>query len=140
MTPPSPRGHSPAAYGDPNARAATRREIVRFMLLAFGLTWGAGGLALIIGRLNAGAGLTSGHPLYFLAAYGPSVAALIMTARLDGRRGLRDLLARLVPRAANVPWYVTVLARLPSPHDRRRRARPIPDSSPPCRRGNVCSC
>ncbi len=56
MTPPSPHGHSPAAYGDPNARAATRREIVRFMLLAFGLTWGAGGLALIIGRLNAGRG------------------------------------------------------------------------------------
>jgi uncharacterized protein len=36
-----------------------------------------------------------------------------LTARIAGRRGLHELLARLVPRAANVPWYVAVLVGFP---------------------------
>lgn len=35
--------------------------------------------------------------LHYLAAFGPLLACLIMTAVLDGRRGLRGLLRRAAP-------------------------------------------
>jgi membrane protease YdiL (CAAX protease family) len=84
-----------------------------FYLLAFGISWGVGGLALLASAVYPGFTFTSSNPLYFVAAFGPSIAALIMTARLDGWTGVKTLLSRLVPRRAGLPWYLGVIVGFP---------------------------
>ena len=87
------------------------RPLQTYFLLAFGITWGAGGLALLTGNIRSGNHL---HPLHYLAAFGPSLAGFVMTARTEGRAGLGHLFARLIPRWANAPWYVAVLLGFPA--------------------------
>lgn len=83
------------------------RPLRLYLLLAFGITWGAGGLALLIGGIHSGSAHPL-HPLHYLAAFGPSIAGFIMAASVEGWAGIRRLLARLIPTRAVVPWYVTV--------------------------------
>jgi CAAX protease family protein len=89
------------------------RPLRLFLLLAFGITWGAGGLALLIGGIRSGAAHPL-HPLHYLAAFGPSIAGVIMAARVDGWAGVRGLLARLIPTRAAAPWYAAVLVGFPA--------------------------
>lgn len=91
----------------------TRRELRRFMLLAFGLTWGLGGVALILGYLFPALAFTSSNPLYYLAAYSPSIAALIITNRDQGPRGVRTLLKGFVPTRRAGPWYLVAILAMP---------------------------
>jgi len=88
-----------------------------FFRLAFGITWGAGAIALILGALRGGEWLTPGQPLYVLAGFGPSLAGLLVTARDGGRPALLALLARcrpaqslMVPTAGVTLLFVAVLA------------------------------
>jgi len=89
------------------------RPLQIYWLLAFGITWGAGGLALLTGNLRSG-GAHSLHPLHYLAAFGPSIAGLVMAAVTQGWAGVRHLLARLVPVRENVRWYAAVLLGFPA--------------------------
>ena len=82
-----------------------------YLCLAFGITWGAGGLALLTGNLR------TGHPqnsLHYLAAYGPSIAGFVMVAATRGWSGVRQILARVVPTLKGVPWYAAVLLGFPA--------------------------
>ena len=47
--------------------------IMEVIFLAFGLTWGVGGLALLVGDLPSGRP-SPFHPLHYVAAFGPSLA------------------------------------------------------------------
>jgi membrane protease YdiL (CAAX protease family) len=87
------------------------RPLRVYLWLAFGITWGAGGVALLTGGIRSGYPL---HPLHFLAAFGPSSAGVIMVAATEGRAGVRQLLARALPTWAGVPWYVAVLLGFPA--------------------------
>src|SRR3954465_14589561 len=89
------------------------RPLQVYWLLAFGITWDAGGLALLTGNIRNGAEHTL-HPLHYLAAFGPSIAGFIMAAATEGWAGVRHLLARIVPVWANVPWYAAVLLGFPA--------------------------
>jgi membrane protease YdiL (CAAX protease family) len=89
------------------------RPLRLYFLLAFGITWGVGGLALLTGNIRSGAA-SHLHPLHYLAAFGPSVSGLIMAAATEGWAGVRHLLGRLVPRLANMPWYAIVLLGFPA--------------------------
>jgi membrane protease YdiL (CAAX protease family) len=89
------------------------RPLQVYWLLAFGITWGAGGLALLTGNLRNGAAHTL-HPLHYLAAFGPSIAGFLMAAATEGWAGVRHLLARLVPARANMPFYAAVLLGFPA--------------------------
>jgi len=89
------------------------RPLRLYFLLAFGITWGFGGLALLTGNIRSG-GVHQLHPLHYLAAFGPSIAGFIMAATTEGWAGVRNILARLVPRWANVPWYAAVLVGFPA--------------------------
>lgn len=86
------------------------RALRGYLWLAFGITWGAGGLGLLVGAFQSGAKPPRLHPLHYLAAFGPSIAGVVMTARTDGWAGIRRLFARVVPRSARIPWYVAVVA------------------------------
>jgi hypothetical protein len=74
------------------------RPLHIYLLIAFGITWRVGGLALLAGDIRPG-GASQLHPLHILAAFGPSIAGVVMAASTDGSVGVRRLLAR-VSRAA----------------------------------------
>jgi len=93
--------------------AALDRPLRLYLWLAFGITWGAGGLALLMGVIHSGAAHPL-HPLHYLAAFGPSIAGVVMAAGVEGWAGVRRLLARVVPTRAGVPWYAAVLVGFPA--------------------------
>jgi membrane protease YdiL (CAAX protease family) len=92
---------------------AMDRPLRIYLWLAFGITWGVGGLALLAGDIRPG-GASPLHPLHYLAAFGPSIAGVVMAARTDGWAGVRGLLARVVPSRYALPWYVAVLIGFPA--------------------------
>jgi hypothetical protein len=82
-----------------------------YFVLAFSLTWGVGGIALLIGLWMPGSRpLTTSSPLYYLAAYAVSLTGIVLTARYEGREGLRRLGRRLLPWRSPLRWYVIVAA------------------------------
>jgi membrane protease YdiL (CAAX protease family) len=89
------------------------RPLRIYLWLAFGITWGVGGVALLAGDIRSG-GATPLHPLHYVAAFGPTVAGLLMAARVDGRDGLRRLLVRALPRTSSLLWYVAVVVGFPA--------------------------
>lgn len=82
-----------------------------YLVLAFALTWGVGGIALLIGLwMPEARPLATSSPLYYLAAYSVSLAGIALTARYDGREGLRCLGRRLLPWRSPLRWYLIVAA------------------------------
>ena len=80
-----------------------------FVVLAFALTWGIGGIGLLIGIwMPEWQPLSTSSPLYYLAAYSVSLAGIVLTARYAGQAGLRDLGRRLLPWRASPRWYLIV--------------------------------
>ena len=81
-----------------------------YFTLAFGLTWGIGGIGLL-----AGLGMPDWHPLstssplYYLAGYSVSLTGIALTAGYGGRDGLRWLMQRLIPWRSAARWYLMVL-------------------------------
>src|SRR5262245_13252758 len=89
------------------------RPLRVYLRLAFGITWGVGGLGLLTGDIRPG-GATPLHPLHYVAAFGPSIAGLIMAASTEGRSGVRRLFARVAPTWTVLPWYAAVLVGFPA--------------------------
>jgi uncharacterized protein len=78
-------------------KSIRRYPLFSFFILAFALTW-----PLIP--------LVSVSPLFGLPAlFGPALAAIIVTALVDGRPGLRDLLGRMVRWRVRARWYAVAL-------------------------------
>ncbi|MEJ3658108.1 CPBP family intramembrane glutamic endopeptidase [Actinomycetes bacterium KLBMP 9759] len=86
----------------------TRHPLLTYLALAFGLTWTWQVIAL--GPLGlsflGGAGA--------LGSFGPMVAAVVVTAAVDGRRGVLDLLGRLLRWRVRPVWYVVAVLGLPA--------------------------
>jgi membrane protease YdiL (CAAX protease family) len=89
------------------------RPLQIYLWLAFGITWGAGGLGLLVGDILPGRPSPL-HPLHYLAAFGPSIAGIVMAATTEGWNGVRNLFARLVPSRSVLPWYAAVLIGFPA--------------------------
>jgi uncharacterized protein len=94
-------------------RSAMDRPLLIYLWLAFGITWGVGGLALLAGEIRPG-DASPLHPLHYVAAFGPSIAGVVMAASTHSWAGVRCLLARLLPRRSSLPWYVAVLIGFPA--------------------------
>jgi CAAX protease family protein len=92
------------------------RPLRIYLWLAFGITWGVGGLGLLAGNYQpeAGSSFAAARVLHYIAAFGPSIAGFIMAASVEGRAGVRRLLARALPTRSGVPWYVAVLVGFPA--------------------------
>jgi hypothetical protein len=71
------------------SHTTTRAFPLKFVLIAFAFTWAFWLLVMLEAR-----GLISSLPVpaLFLGAFGPMVAAVILTAQEGGRAGLRSLL------------------------------------------------
>lgn len=88
------------------SHTATRAFPLRFVLIAFAFTWAFWSLAVLEAR-----GLISSLPIpaLFLGAFGPMVAAVVLTAQEGGRAGLRSLLGRVVRWRVAPFWYGVAL-------------------------------
>jgi membrane protease YdiL (CAAX protease family) len=73
-----------------------------------------GGLGLLAGAYQPAGASTASRLLHYVAAFGPSLAGLIMARRVEGRAGLRRLLARAIPTWSAVPWYGAVIIGFPA--------------------------
>ena len=88
----------------------TRRPLTCYFALAFGISW-LGAFALVAPNIVRREAVPkfAGLMMFPIMLLGPSLAGILMTLKLDGRRGLRDLFARItlvvVPRA----WYAALL-------------------------------
>lgn len=83
------------------------KQLYNFFLLSFFLSWVVW-IPLVLqeqGLLNAG----MSHDLKDLGAYGPGIAALIMTAVNHGWPGIRSLLSRITIWKFKIYWYVIIL-------------------------------
>lgn len=92
------------------------RDVALYFAIAFGFAWAfwvpqaldaQGVVSLPPGLRDALSG--EGNP----AAWGPLVAALVVTALRDGREGLRALLRRVVAVRFGWRWYLLILASFP---------------------------
>jgi membrane protease YdiL (CAAX protease family) len=94
----------------PSRITTTRAFPVKYFVLAFAFTW----LFWVPAALEA-QGLISQLPVpaTFLGAFGPLVAAVVVTAQEGGRAGLRSLLSRVVRWRVAPIWYgVAILGPL----------------------------
>lgn len=86
--------------------------LLAYFLLAFGLTWPfmiaevLGSWGVIPFRLTLS---VVGLPLILFIAYGPTLAALIVTGVTSGKVGIRALLGRLLIWRVGWPWYIVVI-------------------------------
>jgi hypothetical protein len=83
----------------PGSDTETRRQgsAVAFFLLTFALSW-AVWVPMALLKID--------HPLYKLGTFGPTVAGLLLTGVIQGRRGLRALWRRLLIWRVSVFWYL----------------------------------
>lgn len=89
--------------------------LLPFVLITFAITWGLVGFYIVFPATAVAAfGEISGaHPIFFLATWGPALAAFILIPIHAGRAGLRRFLARLrLWRVAPV-WAAFVVIGLP---------------------------
>ena len=91
-----------------------RRPVMTYFALVFVISWGAG--VLIVGPgafpLSWERFERLGALLYIGILAGPSLAGILLTGLIDGRAGLRELLARLCRWRVGASWYA--LALLPA--------------------------
>jgi membrane protease YdiL (CAAX protease family) len=90
------------------------RPLRIYLWLAFGITWGFGGLGLLAGAYRPDGASSSSRVLHYIAAFGPSLAGFIMVARVDGRAGMRRMLVRTIPTRSALPWYLVVIIGFPA--------------------------
>jgi membrane protease YdiL (CAAX protease family) len=77
-----------------------------FFLLTFSFSWGVWGLAKFF---PSGAGRGWRIAVHTVGLCGPTMAALILTGLLYGRRGIVDLLTRIARWRVGVGWYLFAL-------------------------------
>lgn len=88
-----------------------RHAIPVYFVLAFAITWGC--ILLIIGvdglQPAASRPMQIGLLVFLAMLIGPSLTGLTLTALLDGKTGLGELLARWRQRQAPPQWYAVAL-------------------------------
>ena len=90
--------------------------LLSFYALAFAITWG--GLIMVVGGPSKILGspdlLGARFALVMLAwLAGPSVASILMTGIVYGRKGLRGLFARMTKWRVGARWYAVALLTAP---------------------------
>jgi uncharacterized protein len=89
--------------------------VLTYYVLTFAISWGG---FLLVGGPGFFAGTNwQSDPLFLFAVLvmvaGPTVAGLLLTGLVDGRAGLRELLARLLRWRVGARWYAVALLTAP---------------------------
>jgi membrane protease YdiL (CAAX protease family) len=98
-----------------NQQRSIDRPLGAFFLIAFAWTWSVAFLMILApGWVDRSIGpIGPGNPLFFLAVYGPSIAAILVTVFTRGRAGVTDLLRKLGQWRFSPVWYLVVLVGVP---------------------------
>jgi len=93
-----PDNPQPTRGVSPNAARSVSRELWVFFTLTFAMSWGLGGLYLLLhARLDPLLGPMGPHnAVFYVAAWAPTLSALLAALTLGGTAGCKALLARLV--------------------------------------------
>jgi uncharacterized protein len=83
------------------------RGVTRFFVLTYAMTWTCFLASALVLRTPAIASLR--WPLLLIGAFAPSLVAVWLTARDDGRAGVRALLRRLLQWNVGARWYAFAL-------------------------------
>jgi hypothetical protein len=91
-----------------------RNPVFGYLALAYGLSWG--GILIVLGA--SGFDLKDLQPLdtaliFVAMLLGPSVGGLVMSGRLEGRAGLRELASSLCRWRVGGVWYAVALLTMP---------------------------
>jgi membrane protease YdiL (CAAX protease family) len=87
-----------------------RHPLVAFTLLAYGLSWvvqvplALQALGLLMPRIP--------FALHYLSGFGPLLAAFIVTWKISGKEGLRELLGRLTKWEVGLKWWLIAISPL----------------------------
>lgn len=103
------REESLPAPPPPLIKMLRRQPLIGFYVMAFAFTWIWDVLAFEVWHLDPLSGGLAPGP--FL---GPTLAAFVMTASIDGKRGVLRLLRRYVLWRVPIQWYVAVLLGMPT--------------------------
>lgn len=86
-----------------------RHPLIAFVALAYALTWAFSIPFVWCFRVVLEGEFAPWLLVFLPAPFGPSLAALILTGRLEGREGVRRLVARLaIWRVGTGPWLVAL--------------------------------
>lgn len=89
--------------------------VLTYFILTFVITWG--GMVMVVGPsgfpITAAQFETAGPLVYLAMLVGPSVAGILMTALVQGKAGLRELLSRLLKWRVDIGWYAVGLLAAP---------------------------
>ena len=78
-------------------RLIKQYPMVAFFALTYAISWMVW-VPLAVAQVD--------HPLYKLGTFGPTLAALILTALISGRSGIKQLLRRLLIWRVPIFWYL----------------------------------
>jgi membrane protease YdiL (CAAX protease family) len=81
--------------------AVRTHPFVAFLALTVGFSWTVWTLGIVVFDVVV--------PAVLLGAWGPTVAAVVVTYARGGRRAIRALLARFDPRRTRAGWYVVAV-------------------------------
>lgn len=90
-------------------RFARAHTVVSYFLLAYAISWAFWVPMAAVGvRVYQG----SGWPTHWPGLFGPLLAAAVMTAAIGGRKGVGDLLHRIVRWRVHPIWYLVAFSPL----------------------------
>ena len=93
------------------------RSLLRFFLCTYAVTWACFITVVKLSHVPAptvpALALIRGF-LLLLGTFSPSLIALTMTARDEGRRGVRSLLRRMLQWRVSTRWYLFAIVYLPA--------------------------
>lgn len=97
------------SFGAERSRARSIPAVIAFFVLAFVWTWGLWAITSFTERLAPGMSTA----LFLASAFGPSVAAIVVTLVFGGGRNLRDWLGQCLNWRIGWRWYALVLIAPP---------------------------
>jgi CAAX protease family protein len=99
---------SPGMFERRAVAPATTAQVAVFFVLTYATTW----TAFIVAGLLPGGWDGLRWPLLLIGSIGPSAVAIALTARAQGRAGVRELLGRLLQWRVGLRWYMFALGFL----------------------------
>lgn len=91
------------------------RQLAGFFTATFGISWGLGGVAIVLfGPPAFGPKTTFKNPLFlFLFGFGPTLASVLVSSIAGGREQLRKLAKGVIDWRFAARWYGVVLLGIP---------------------------
>jgi membrane protease YdiL (CAAX protease family) len=81
-----------------------RHQLLAFFVLAYAITWGGWWLLIAFKLISNSLVATVFYP-----GWGPAIAALVLTALVGGKRGLREFFSSFVRWRVGLQWYAVAL-------------------------------